>query len=229
MARFVKPKPNGGKKTFGKRNLFLLNFVLFIIPASYLGYRPFLRYSASAIIADSQPTKADAIVLLAGGEPGRAWGAADLYLQKLAPYIVLTREPPGPDAIELRKRGIELTTGFDMNTRILRGLGVPQDAITRLDPFVNDTFDEITRVRELAQQRGWKSLVIVTSNYHTRRSRLVARYVLNSDINFTVVGSGHGGLNRDSWWQSRDGVRTFLIEFEKLVAYTLYIGPRMIL
>jgi uncharacterized SAM-binding protein YcdF (DUF218 family) len=110
----------------------------------------------------------------------------------------------------------------------LRGLAVPEGVIVRVEAFVHDTFDEIGRVRELAMQRGWKSLIIVTSNYHTRRTRLVSRYLLRPDIEFTVVSSGHGGLNRDAWWQSRDNVRTFLIEFEKLVAYTLYIWPRTI-
>ncbi len=222
-------KPGGGKPgKFGRKPLFLVNFILLMIPVTYFGYRPLLRYSASAIIAESEPIKADAVVLLAGGEPGRAWGAADIYQQKLAPYVVLTREPIRSDMVELQKRGIELSTGFDMNTRILRGLGVPQDAILRVEPFVRDTFDELTRVRELAQQKRWKSLIIVTSNYHTRRTRLVARYLLGSTIDFTVVGSRHGGLNRDAWWQRRDDVRTFVIEFEKLVAYTLYIWPRLI-
>ena len=222
-------KPGGGKpRKFGRKSLFLVNFILLMIPVIYFGYRPLLRYSASAIIADSEPKKADAIVLLSGGEPGRAWGAADAYQQKLAPYVVQTREPEDSGYLELQKYGIELPTNFERNSRILRGMGVPQDAILRVEPFVTDTFDELTSVRELAQQKGWKSLIIVTSNYHTRRTRLVARLILGSTIAFTVVGSAHGGMNRDAWWQSRGDVRTFLIEFEKLVAYSLYIWPQLI-
>ena len=229
MCRMSPESTSKQKKKPRPKWLFLVNFVLFMIPVTYFGYRPLLRYSANVIIAESEPNKADAIVLLSGGEPGRAWGAADLYNGKMAPRIVLTREPLGSDTVELRKLGIDLTTGLDMNTRILTGLGVPENAIVRVEPRVQDTFDELTRVRELAEQKGWKSLIILTSNYHTRRTRLVARYLLNPEIDFTVVGSPHGGLNRDAWWESRDNVRTFLIEFEKLVAYTLYIWPRMIL
>jgi uncharacterized SAM-binding protein YcdF (DUF218 family) len=216
------------RKRVGRRGLFLLNFVLFMIPVTYFGYRPLLRYSAGAIISSSEPKPADAIVLLAGGEPGRAWGAADMYNQKMAPYVVLTREPIGPEIIELRKRGVELSTAFDMNKYILHRLGVPDEAIVPVEPFVNDTFDELTRVHELAEQKHWKSLIIVTSNYHTRRSGLVARYIFGKTMDAAVVASPHGGLNRDNWWNERSDVRTFLIEFEKLVAYTLYIWPRMI-
>lgn len=199
-----------------------------MIPVTYFGYQPLLRYSASAIIVDSDPEKADAIVLLSGGEPGRAWGAADIYQQKLASYVVLTREPLSEDDIELQERGVELLNGFTSNVNILRGLGVPQNAILHVEPFVQDTFDELSRVRELAEQKHWKSLIIVTSTYHTRRARLVARYIFGPAIKFTVVGSKHSSFNRDKWWQSRSDVRTFLIEFEKLVAYSLYIWPRLI-
>jgi uncharacterized SAM-binding protein YcdF (DUF218 family) len=216
------------KKKFGGRNLFLLNFVLFMIPVTYFGYQPMLRYSASAVIIESKPKKADAIVLLAGGEPGRAWGAADVYKRKMASYIMLTQEPVGEDILELRQYGLELMTNTERSKRILLAMGVPENAIIPVEPAVDDTFEELTRVRDFAQEKGWKSLIIVTSNYHTRRSRLVARYILGSDIDFTVIGSEHGGLNRDAWWQTSENIRTFLIEFEKLVAYTLYIWPRMI-
>jgi uncharacterized SAM-binding protein YcdF (DUF218 family) len=222
------PRPNSPKK-INRKSLFMLNFVLFMIPVTYFGYRPLLRYSSTVIISSSEPKPANAIVLLSGGDPGRAWGAADLYNQKMAPWVVLTREPIDTETIELGKRGVILSTGFDMNKYILHSLGVPDQAIVRVEPFVNDTFDELTRVNELAVQKHWKSVIIITSNYHTRRTGMVARYIFRKTLDFTVVASGHGGLNADNWWNERSDVRTFLIEFEKLVAYTLYIWPRMIL
>ena len=228
MRKSVKAKPDGSKKRVGRKGLFLLNFVLVMIPVTYFGYQPLLRYSTTAIISSSEPKQADAMVLLAGGEPGRAWGAADIYKQKLAPYVVLTREPISSEIVELRKRGVDLSTGLDMNKYILSGLGVPEKAIVVVEPPVQDTFDELTRVRELAEQKHWKSLMILTSNYHTRRAGMAARYIFGKTMDITVVASPHGGLDRDNWWNKRGDVRTFLIEFEKLVAYTLYIWPRMI-
>ena len=222
-------KPGGGKpKKFGRKSLFLVNSILLMIPVTYFGYQPLLRYLASAIIIDSEPRKADAIVLLGGGEPGRAWGAADLYREKWAPYVVLAREPLSSDEIQLKEHGVEVANGFINNVRILRGLGVPESAIVQVEPSVEYTSDELNRVRELAEDRHWKSLIIVTSNYHTRRARLIAKYIFGSNIDFGVVGSKHGGMNREAWWTNRNDQRTFLIEFEKLVAYTLYIWPRLI-
>jgi len=222
-------RPHRAIQRLKGRNLFYLNFVLLIIPLVYFGYQPLLRYMASMIIiSDSEPKKADAIILLAGGEPGRAWGAADLYQEKVASYVVVTTEPLLSDAKELRQAGIEIATGFDNNIRILRGLGVPQERIIRVEPDVEDTLDELVRVRELAAGKHWNSLVIVTSNYHTRRTRLTAKYIFGPPWEITVVGSKHGEFDPGRWWRTRRDSRTFLIEFEKLVAYTLYIGPRML-
>ncbi len=220
--RAARPGPR-----MGRRGLLLVNFVLFMIPATYYGYQPALRYCAALIMIDDRPAKSDAIVILAGGEPGRAWEAADLFNAKLADYVVVTSDHSTDDEEQLRRYGIDLVDGRGNYIRVLRGLGVPEAKIVTATTPVEDTYSEIERVRDLAQSRKWKALIIVTGNYHTRRARLTARYLLSPQIRVSVVSSKHGGLRRD-WWKNNGDVRTFLIEFEKLVAYTLYIWPRMI-
>ena len=221
-------KPPATKSKY-RRGLFLINFVLFMIPVTYFGYQPLLRLSASAIITADEPKKSDAILVLAGGEPGRAWEAADLYNSKLAEHVILTKDQPTVDEAELQKHGIEWVDGRGNYIRVLRGLGVPEERIVTVETPVEDTFTEMQRVRDLCAKRNWKSVIIVTSNYHTRRARLTARYIFGPSYQIVVVGSHHGGLNRNAWWKNNADVRTFLIEFEKLVAYTLYIWPRLVL
>lgn len=225
-------KPRSVKPKLHRRSLYFLNFVLISIPMVYFGYQPLLRASASILIIHETPAKSDAIAVLAGGEPGRPWEAADLYNRKLAPYVIVTHEPAGAEAEAeaeaLQRHGIELADGRENYLRVLRGFGVPEDRIITVVHDTDDTLDEMIRIHELCEQRKWKSLIVVTSNYHTRRTRLIARYVLGPDTRFTVVGATHGGLGRD-WWKNHTDLRTFLIEFEKLVAYTIYLGPRIIL
>ena len=164
--------------------------------------------------------------MLAGGEPGRAWEAADLFNTNLAQYVIVTKDQTSLDEAELRRRGIELVDGHGNYVRVLRGLGVPDDRIVTVDTPVADTFDEMRLVRDLCAKRNWNSIIVVTSNYHTRRARLTARYVFGKGFHIAVAASKHGGLNRNGWWKNNGDVRTFLIELEKLVAYVLYIGPR---
>ena len=221
-------KPATAKNKF-RKGIYLLNFVFFMVPITYFGYQPLLRYCASiVVIEDPIPAKRDAILVLAGGGPERAWGGADLYNQKLADHVVLTTEQSTYDETELAKRGIELVDGQGNYVRVLRGLGVPDDRVAIVHTPVDDTVSELQSVRELCLDRNWKSLIIVTTNYHTRRARLAARYVFGPEFQLTVVESRHDGWKTDSWWKTRGDVRTFLIEFEKLVAYTLYIGPRVL-
>ena len=221
------PKPPATKRKFGK-GLYLLNFVLFMIPVTYFGYQPLLRYCTSVIVVDDPVLKSDAVLALSGGEPGRAWGAADLYNQKLARYVIVTTEHQRPEDVELTKLGVDLVDGRGNYIRVLRGMGVPEDKIIVVEKPAEDTFDELEQVRKLCLERNWKSLIIVSANYHTRRTRMSARYIFDPDFQISVAATPHGGINRDAWWKSRNDVRTFLIEFEKLVAYTLYIGPRML-
>jgi uncharacterized SAM-binding protein YcdF (DUF218 family) len=218
-------KPAATRSKYGK-GLYILNFVLLMIPITYFGYSPLMRHCAAIIVVEDPIQKSDAILVLAGGEPGRAWGAAELYNQKMADYVIVTRDKPTFEEDELRKRGIELVDGRGNYIRVLRGLGVPEDRIVAIDTPTDHTFEELLRVRELCVERNWKSLIIVTANYHTRRARMAARYIFEGDFQVSVVGTPHGGMKLDSWWKNRTDVRTFLIEFEKLVAYTLYIGPR---
>ena len=211
-----------------RKGIYFLNLVLFIIPLVYLGYRPALRYCASLLIVDEPIKKSDAIVVLAGGEPGRAWGAADLYNRGLADYVIVTRDQVQPEEAELVQRGIDLVDGRGNYIRVLRGLGVPKEKIVSVEKPTSDTVSEMQQIRKLCLERKWHSLIIVTANYHTRRARMAARYVLRPELKFAVSATPHGGLNWREWWTSRSDVKTFLIEFEKLVAYTIYIGPRIL-
>lgn len=219
--RTLKPRPHG-------RSLFFLNFVLLLIPLVYFGYQSVLRASTGILISEDMPEKSDAVAVLGGGEPGRAWEAADLYNQNLARYVIVTRETPRPEVEDLRHRGVDLVDGRGNYIRVLRGLGVPEGRIITVGHPVDNSLDEIVRLRDLCNQKKWKSLIIVTSNYHTRRARLIARYALYPSVDFSVVGATHGGLEPE-WWKNQDGLRTFLIEFEKLIVYTIYLGPRVIL
>jgi len=104
---------------------------------------------------------------------------------------------------------------------------VPDESIIRIEEPVTETMNELTRVREFARERNWTRLIIVTSNYHTRRSLLITKYLFDSDWRISVVGSRHDGFRPNDWWQEIRHIRTFLLEFQKLLVYEMYIQPRL--
>jgi uncharacterized SAM-binding protein YcdF (DUF218 family) len=215
-------------RLFRGRTLFFVNTVLILIPLAYFSYQPLLRYSALLLMVDEKPLPGDVIVVLGGGEPGRAAEAAELFKAGLAPRVLITTEASEEEYQEFLRRGITLVRSHENYVRVLRGMGVPADSIIQSETPSSSSIDEIRNIRELSEMNNWKSIIIVTSNYHTRRSRLAARYVLEPDIRFSVIAARSGGLEPDSWWTRGDQARTFLIEFQKLVAYTLYIWPQLI-
>jgi uncharacterized SAM-binding protein YcdF (DUF218 family) len=224
LGKAVKPKAPGRNR----RSLFFINVLLILIPLTFFGYRPFLRAAGNVLVVQDVPQAADAIVVLAGGEPGRALKAAELYQRHLAPVVVITTEPPPAIYEEARKHGVELVPSYENYFRMLVGYGVPANNIVRIEPYVYDTLDELTHVADLARQRNWKRILVVTSNFHTRRSKMVCRYVFAPGITFSVIGSNYDSFDPDNWWTTQARVRTFAIEAEKLVTYSAYLEPRLV-
>src|SRR5262249_10111016 len=127
-----------------------------------------------------------------------------------------------------RRDGVQLVLNYENYVRLLQGYGVPAVNIFRIESYIGDTLDEISRVRDFARAKGWTRLVIVTSSFHTRRARMVARYLLEPDIRVAVLPSHYDSFQPDAWWTSQAQMRTFSIELEKLITYSFYIWPRML-
>ena len=198
-------------------SLIALVFLVVVLGGIYVARHPLLRYAGGTLVVEDRLEKSDAIIILSDDNfyADRATRAAELFRQNLAPIVVAS-------GIRLRPNA----SIAELMTHDLIERGVPKENIIPFPQDADNTREEAEALRKLVQQKKWKSVIVVTSNYHTRRARMAARYIFDRDFQVSVVGTPHGGMNPDAWWKSRTDLRTFLIEFEKLVAYTLYIGPR---
>ena len=85
-----------------------------------------------------------------------------------------------------------------------------------------DTYEEAIAVQQLAQEQGWRSLIIVTDPHHTRRARMAFRDVFrDSGITVMVRPVNDSWYQADSWWQTRDGLRETWTEYLKLLLYVV--------
>src|SRR6185437_7774161 len=56
-------------------------------------------------------------------------------------------------------------------------------------------------------------VILVTSNYHTRRSRYICERLFPAGTVLRVVAARDSEYNPEQWWQTRQGIKIFFHEF----------------
>jgi uncharacterized SAM-binding protein YcdF (DUF218 family) len=208
-------------RTGGKfrRNLLILLGVL--AAGSVVGVRALGRFMSP----EDPLVAADAIFVLAGTRIERPMEAADLYLEGYAPRILMTRDT-GEQAIAIaERRGVHVPSDFDLGRDAVVRLGVPEDALVMPARVHDNTAQEAETLRDVARQRGWHRVIVVSSTYHLRRVALACRRALRgSGVEIIVRGSRYDPAVPDQWWRRRSDIRWIASEVPRLVLYALGVA-----
>ncbi len=184
--------------------------------ALYLGRSAWLPFFGTFLVVADPLTPAEAVLPLAG-HLERVVYAADLYRGGYARQVLVTNLPLETAAARAAHLGqVRATLGAG---------GVPDERLTVIPGFALTTFGEARRVRAALEHRGVRSLLVVTSPWHTRRARLGLQDVFRgSGIRVSVQPAGGvpGGVMA-GWWRVRDTRRAVVSEYAKLAAYALGI------
>ena len=169
----------------------------------YLARTPLLRAAGGFWIVQDRMEPADVIIVIGDDDftADRASEAAALFHGGWAPLIVASGRMLRP-----------YSTIADLMTQDLESRGVPSKAIVRFSHRANNTLEEARDLQVLIAQNGWRRILLVTSNYHTRRARYIFRKVLPANVSLEVVAAFDAEFEPDTWWQSRQGRKTFLLE-----------------
>jgi uncharacterized SAM-binding protein YcdF (DUF218 family) len=183
--------------------IILLSFVVFCT-VLYLARRPILRFAAEAWIVEDPAGKADALIVLSDDNfyADRATRAAELLREGKAPLVVASGRRLRPNA------GIAELMEHDLVER-----GVPKDKIVRLAHDADSTREEAEALARLAKERKWRSVIVVTSNYHTRRARYIFRRVFPQDIEVRIASARDGDFDPEHWWEKRKSMKELTREF----------------
>lgn len=181
------------------RLLLLLCFVCFLL-ALYLVRHPLLRLAGGFWIVDEAPLPADAIVILGDDNfnADRAARATELYKAGWAPRIVASGRYLRPYA-----------SIAELEEHDLIGRGVPQSAIVRFAHRAENTKDEAAALAQLISSHGWKRILLVTSNYHTRRSQYLAEREFPAGTVLRVLAAPDSDYDPHDWWRTRGGLKIF--------------------
>ncbi len=161
------------------------------------------------------PKPADAIVVL-GGSFTRPIYAADLYLQGLAPKVLISNTFRPLDERKLDEIGVPYPREVDVYKEVLEKLGVPSDVISPFGPGNMSTAQEGKELRALFAGDP-KSLLVVTSPYHVRRTRMILEDQLPG-MQVQVVGTPYDPFEKH-WWNNRENALQLVTETTKFIFY----------
>jgi uncharacterized SAM-binding protein YcdF (DUF218 family) len=172
-----------------------------------------LRQMGPYLEIDEPLMPAAAIVVLAGGFPGREREAADLYRAGLAPTIVIAREAQNREAW-WRAVGGRTTTDLQRDV-LIRG-GVSQQAILVPDGEAVATLDELELVHQALPEADGP-VILVTSAYHARRVQLTWRHLTDDRPHAIMRVTRHEAFDATRWWQDPRSARAVLREYVGLL------------
>lgn len=120
---------------------------------------------------EDDPGKADAVVVLSGSKHERLDRGLELVREDVAPVLVISGglDPRQPRANELCRDDGE---GF---------------SVTCFTPDPDSTRGEARQVADLASERGWKRVLVVTSRFHVTRARMLFDRCLDADVDAVGV------------------------------------------
>jgi uncharacterized SAM-binding protein YcdF (DUF218 family) len=194
---------------------FKLAAVLFLILLQFVLFRHFwLVQMGSFLIYQDRIEPADAIIVLGGGPKERVTQGIELAKNKYGDWMMFTGEDIDPLfgahshwALEAQKLAV-----FN---------GIPKD---KTIPITNSTStrDDATLSKAICLEKHFRSLIVVSEPYHTRRAHYVFNKVYKeTGIKIMVYPVQHSRYKRDGWWKYKQGYWDTNTEYQKMLYYLL--------
>ena len=201
-----------------KRVALIVGLVITILAGGlYVQRRRVLVAVGSFLVSEDPLVQTDAIAVLSGGLPYRILEGIDLYRRGFAPRILLTPYEGNPEYLRLMKSlGVTYQTGVRINRKIALNRGVPAEAIEVLSP-VASTRHEAGVIFAYLREKNWRSLIVVTSEYHSTRTRLIFRSLNTGGVKVVIRPSRYDRLKLNSWWRDRSQSKRVFYEYVKLL------------
>jgi uncharacterized SAM-binding protein YcdF (DUF218 family) len=158
------------------------------------------------------PNTADAIIVLAGSSNERLPAADQHFRERYTPLIILTNDGVLSGWSTKYNRNLYQ---IEWAEETLVGLGVPREKIVKLPFYGSSTVFDVLAVKKYLLKNSLKKIIVVTSDYHTRRALWTFRQVLKdspSDISMFPVKSISVGM------------KDIALEYVKFVYYLLRYG-----
>ena len=204
-----------GKK---RTTILVILFVFFIFVSVFL-----MPNLGQWLVTEDELQESDMIVVLTGSVPDRILQAVDIYNERYSDKLVFVNSyRVGYDIFV--ERGVEIPPGdAQLSKMVAIDLGVPEENILILEGNAKSTQDEALIIREyIRNNRAIESIILVTSKYHSGRSKKIFRKALSGldrEISIYSSPSKYDPFNVNQWWKDREDIKLVVLEYLKLANF----------
>ena len=181
--------------------------VLIFIALVFFGH-PFLLDKAGSLIYKKDTLKpADVIVILAGEDEERVEYGAHLFREKWAKKnrIIMAGGP-----------AVWKYSWASLMKEHAEYIGIPGKDIL-LEDKSRTTEEDAKYTKEILSKYGYKSLILVTSPYHSKRAFIIFQKVMGKDIKVISAPVEHSWFKFEDWWKRKRDRSMVLSEFSKFL------------
>jgi len=174
----------------------------------YLFHTSLLSAAGRALVEDNGAQQADCILVLGGDEYGnRIVKAAELIREGYAPYALVD----GPRLL------VSHESDATIQFAVQNGFPASYFRAVWLPKGVDSTSTEVLYVaNSVLKPNHIRKILLVTSNYHTRRAAHFMRKQVPW-LQIVAVPASDPYFGPDNWWKSRNGKKIFLLEWTKTI------------
>ena len=164
------------------------------------------------LVESDKLEKADVIAVFSGDSGARTERAVELLKEGYADYLILSGGRVYDD----------VTIAELMKSHAIK-LGVDESKIL-IDDEASTTNENAEFTADIIEENNFKSVIVVTSDYHTRRSKLAMKKALENTlidgekVEVTVTPSKEEKFTT-KWWTSGNSVLMVISEYLKLMGY----------
>lgn len=173
----------------------------------YLAREPMLGAMGSYLVQAGPPAPADIALVLAGdGRGNRILKAGELVHAGYVRQAMVS----GPDG-NYNLHECDLAIPFAVKA------GFPESYFAHFENTALSTRDEARQAAPVFRRMGVKRVLIVTSDFHTRRALRLFREEA-PDLEFLMVAAPDAYFSAGGWWKNREGRKTAFNEWVKTLA-----------
>jgi len=175
-----------------------------------------LRAVGWGLVARDPLAHADVIVISNDADGSGVLEAADLVHEGIATQVALFTRSPTLAAREFARRGVPYDDSTATAVEELRALGIT--FVEGIPGPVAGTHDEGKVLAPWCRENQYRTVVVVSTSDHSRRTRRVLHRAMRGTRTRIIVWYSHySSFDPNSWWQTRNGVRIAIEEYQKLL------------